>query len=289
MKKSGLFLIVCFSLLFLMVSGAQARLKIIDAQYGHGNSFKNVTRIVQSNVDGDGIDLRVTNGNLGGDPSPGYKKKLRVKYRKNKRNYSIKVNEGQRFYIESSFVDRERPGWNHRYRGDIRIIRAEYGAGSYTTDVTGIVQSQVRGQSINMKVNNKTMQGDPNPGKAKSLSVKYSKDGYNYRVKVREGQRFIVGDPGQDSDDFDQWDPPRRHGLKIIRARYGAGGAYRNVTSLIQGYVRGNTIDMEVNNDTLLGDPNPGHKKQLEVKYRLDGQNYRIRIPEGRSFVISDY
>ena len=86
-----------------------------------------------------------------------------------------------------------------------------------------------------------------------------------------------------------QWEQPIARGLKIIRARYGAGGVYKNVTAILQGYVRGATIDMPVDNDTFMGDPNLGFKKQLEVKYRLDGQRYKIRISEGRSFVISDY
>lgn len=81
--------------------------------------------------------------------------------------------------------------------------------------------------------------------------------------------------------------------LVIRRAVYeaidGAGGA--DVTQRLQQMVRNGTLSINVNNDTMGGDPTPLHYKRLRVEYTLDGKVYHIvvnenahlDIPEGES------
>ncbi len=75
--------------------------------------------------------------------------------------------------------------------------------------------------------------------------------------------------------------------LRIIKARYGVQGNYRDVTERVQRYVRGDSINMQVTNRSLGGDPVHGQPKELKVVYKKDGQQHKVRIHEGDWFKIS--
>jgi len=55
--------------------------------------------------------------------------------------------------------------------------------------------------------------------------------------------------------------------LQIERAVYGYNGKGDDVTNRVRAQIRNNRVDMEVNNDTMGGDPNKGNKKNLKVVY----------------------
>jgi DnaJ-like protein len=71
------------------------------------------------------------------------------------------------------------------------------------------------------------------------------------------------------------------HGLTIISADYGSSGKYRSVTSILKGMVRNDRLSIQVNNQTLGGDPAPGKEKELIVRYRYRGQEDEVRVREG--------
>ena len=54
----------------------------------------------------------------------------------------------------------------------------------------------------------------------------------------------------------------------IVRADYGAGSTWRDVTSNVQSLVRGNNLNFQVSNQTLGGDPAPGSAKTLKLQVR---------------------
>ncbi len=76
--------------------------------------------------------------------------------------------------------------------------------------------------------------------------------------------------------------------LIIRRAVYeavdGAGGA--DVTERLQAMVRDGTLSVNVNNQTMGGDPTPLHYKRLRVEYTLDGKDYTIEVNENADLDI---
>lgn len=78
--------------------------------------------------------------------------------------------------------------------------------------------------------------------------------------------------------------------LVIRRAVYeaidGAGGA--DVTQRLQQMVRNGTLSINVNNDTMGGDPTPLHYKRLRVEYTLDGKVYHIVVNENADLDIPE-
>jgi hypothetical protein len=70
-------------------------------------------------------------------------------------------------------------------------------------------------------------------------------------------------------------------GLTIVSADYGSSGKYRSVTSILKGMVRHDRLSVQVNNQTLGGDPLPGKEKELIVRYRYRGQEDEVRVREG--------
>jgi len=60
--------------------------------------------------------------------------------------------------------------------------------------------------------------------------------------------------------------------LHINRGVYGREGRGRDVTARLRAAVRNNTLDVEVNNDTMGGDPNEHTKKTLKVDYTYMGR-----------------
>jgi hypothetical protein len=75
--------------------------------------------------------------------------------------------------------------------------------------------------------------------------------------------------------------------LQISRAIYGYNGKGDDVTNRIRSQIRNDRVDMEINNDTMGGDPNHGEKKNLKVVYTYGGkqrtkfvnEHDRLRIP----------
>lgn len=62
---------------------------------------------------------------------------------------------------------------------------------------------------------------------------------------------------------------PRKHAgaLSILRAAYGCGERWRDVTRRVQRWVTKGRLPMDVTNDNLGGDPCPHQRKQLRVDY----------------------
>ena len=73
----------------------------------------------------------------------------------------------------------------------LRIIRATYGFGGSTYDVTRQLNNKVRNNNIYVEVSNATF-GDPAPGKPKQLIVSYEYKGRVYNKTIREKGIFRV-------------------------------------------------------------------------------------------------
>ena len=76
--------------------------------------------------------------------------------------------------------------------------------------------------------------------------------------------------------------------LKIIKATYGSDDTRKDVTGIVSGLVKNNTLALTVDNGPLGGDPCFGKKKNLVVEYELGGKHINKTIHEGAVLAIPE-
>ncbi len=74
----------------------------------------------------------------------------------------------------------------------LRIDRAIYGMSGKGSDVTNRVRSMVRNDSLDFKVNNTNLGGDPNQGTKKTLKLSYNYMGRQQNRTYTEGDRCRI-------------------------------------------------------------------------------------------------
>ncbi len=158
--------------------GESGRLQILRADYGSSRRFSDVTARLNSQIQGDQLNLRVTNDAMGGDPAQGQDKTLRVQYAYNRRQSQMVVNEGDYLRL---------PDGSASYQSRLQILHADYGSSSRFSDVTTRLNSQIQGDQLNLRVTNDTMGGDPAQGQDKTLRVQYAYNGRQGQMVVNEG------------------------------------------------------------------------------------------------------
>lgn len=79
--------------------GNAPRLQILSASYGAQDRFVDVRQLLQSRVQNDRLDLKVTNASMGGDPLRDASKTLRINYQWAGRTYEVVARENQRVSI----------------------------------------------------------------------------------------------------------------------------------------------------------------------------------------------
>ncbi len=78
----------------------------------------------------------------------------------------------------------------HAQIGKLEIVKAIYGKNGKGNDVTRQLNRMIENNSLNVKVNNDNMGGDPNVGADKSLKVDYTYHGQTLHKVVKEGDRL---------------------------------------------------------------------------------------------------
>ncbi|HUZ08239.1 MAG TPA: family 78 glycoside hydrolase catalytic domain, partial [Candidatus Paceibacterota bacterium] len=76
--------------------------------------------------------------------------------------------------------------------GVVAIVKADYGTGQQTNDVTGIVAGKLKGNSLSLVVNNEIFGGDPAPKQVKQLHVVYTIDGEKHEATAAEGTTLAI-------------------------------------------------------------------------------------------------
>jgi len=167
-------------------------LRVMRAQYGVGHRFADVTDALNSQIQGDQLSLRITNDTMGGDPDPNQRKQLIVFYVYSGRPARATVNEKATLTLPGSDVLNS--GYSYSSYGDdrIEILEASYGAGERRMDVTSLIASQLRGNSLQLVVSNATMGGDPAHDQKKRLRVLYLWQGIRNLTTVGEGETLIL-------------------------------------------------------------------------------------------------
>jgi hypothetical protein len=151
-----------------------------------------------------------------------------------------------------------------------QVTRADYGHKSQRTDVTQLVQDLISrgGVKGRVAVNNQTMGGDPAVGKDKSLRIFATNSKNQERVfAYNEGSFFEVSmfsvprnDWGDRGDNYGQYGRRSR--------------------------VRDGVLAVNVNNNSLGGDPAVGADKVLIVIYRYQGQEQAAAAREGNTLAL---
>jgi hypothetical protein len=240
--------------------------EVVRADYGSGNRWVDVTERVRSLVQNDGLNFRVDNNTLGGDPFPGESKTLRLQLR------DSQGRDQQATFQENDWV---RFGAHSRNQSSLQITRAVYGAGNRWADVTSRLNSQIRGNQLHLQVTNDNMGGDPARNQSKALRVDYTFDGRANQVVINEGDTLQLN-----SSTAGNWGNSQGS-LRITRAVYGAGNRWADVTNRLNSQVRGDRLDLQVTNNTMGGDPAQNQSKSLRVDYTFDGRANQVVINEG--------
>ncbi|HVS89067.1 MAG TPA: DUF3395 domain-containing protein [Candidatus Acidoferrum sp.] len=249
------------------------RWELLRAEYGSGGSWVDVTERVRALVNGDSLNMRVDNDTLGGDPTPGVRKTLRLRVRDEyRREQLLTYPEKESFSLS---IRSGRPpmgvmGGGGAMRGGLQILRADYGIDNRLANVTSRLASAIQGDSLTLRVTNETMGGDPAEDHPKTLSVWYTYNGRVANVVVNEKDTLNLP---ADSDFFSGH-------LRVMRAQYGIGQRYADVTDLLNSQIQADQLSLRVTNDVMGGDPDPEQRKQLIVFYIFNGRQSRVTVNE---------
>ncbi len=167
-----------------------------------------------------------------------------------------------------------------------QILKAEYGLDNRWEDVTSRVQGLVRGNGVEFRVDGETL-GDPMPGVQKTLRVRYVFRGRTRTDNFQDLAYVRLGEPGRGL--FGGGNArPVRGALEIVKAEYGEGTRWRDVTSLLSQQISGNSVKLDVNNMTMGGDPAPAVRKSLRVDYSYQDQRRSVTVAENTQLVLPE-
>ncbi len=252
-------------------SRTERSLQILRADYGADNRFADVTALLSSRIRDGQLSLPVNNDTMGGDPADEHHKTLTVWYLENGRPARVVVDE--RGYLSL-------PAERDEFSGNLRIMRAQYGADFRYVDVTDRLNGLIQGDQLRLRVNNDSMGGDPATDRHKQLIVVYIFNGQQFRTRVNE--KDVLSLPGVNDRAADFSAEP----LRILRATYGFGDQRVDVTARVGAMVNGDRLQFQVSNASLGGDPAMGQHKRLRVVYLWHGIRYETSAPEGGTLSI---
>jgi hypothetical protein len=157
-------------------------LKITKAVYGDGRRMQDVTGALNAKLNGNRLELAITNVNLGGDPAPAVKKSITVDYEFNGVPATARLAEGQTLILPPAATAVAPVS-------TLRILRATYAAGRRNSaDVTNALAARVVNGAVALTVNGESLGGDPAPGFVKTLTVEYELNGARRTATAQDGQ-----------------------------------------------------------------------------------------------------
>ena len=181
------------------------------------------------------------------------------------------------------------------------LVRAEWGVPGQRVDVTSRVRTFIHDGVLQLEVTRFSLGIDPAPHQNKDLIIRVRGwDGqveeYKYpersncslELDPQNQNQWDQPGPRDRGDDHRDWDDDhhdgyrehREHGLRILRAYYGAGGQFVNVTDAVRSNVNDGHISMRVDNYAMGVDPVPGVHKWLRVLYVYEGEHRSITVDE---------
>ena len=131
-----------------------------------------------------GLDFKVENQLLGGDPAARRFKELFIEYREGGRSGSVVVPERRRVKLVPS------RGENRSLKIGNAVYRAR--GEEKGIDVTGKVRAMVNPEGLSFVVDNRTLGGDPAPNRYKELVLEYEYNGNAERKVLQEHVSFSI-------------------------------------------------------------------------------------------------
>lgn len=283
--------------------------RILQARYGTNERNVDVTDRLRDLARKD-VQFRLENEVFGIDPDPGRTKTLRIFAEgRDGRQRSFEYREHSRI-DGAMFIgwgggnwgrDRREQRWDHHDDGDWQILEARYGTGQRNVDVTGRLRELAR-DDYRFRVTNEGFGVDPDPGRRKSLRIyAQGRDGSQRMFEVPEGGTVdgaqFTGwsgggwgrggwrggwgdDQGMDQGPQRPYEPGGGD-LHILEARYGSDGQQYDVTDRLRAMRYEGRLDLRVSNEMAGGDPAPGVRKTLWVRYRVGhGPVQEARVEE---------
>jgi hypothetical protein len=179
--------------------------------------------------------------------------------------------------------------------GGWQVQKADWGAGNRWMDVTNQVRRLLNGNG-RVLVNNANMGGDPAYGAIKTLRIRAQNSRgqtqqftYQENSTIDASQFYNNGRPGGPGFPGGPGGPPSGPGypgggngsLQITRAYYGLNNRTNDVTQILRSMARNGSVVVQVNNNTMGGDPARGADKVLTVIYRFQGREQTSTVKEG--------
>src|SRR5205085_2704907 len=127
------------------------------------------------------------------------------------------------------------------------------------------------GDSLNFTVDANALGADARRGRNRTLRLELKdRAGKTRQMTYRENQQVSL-----------QVYSASQGSLRITRASYGSGNRAMDVTARLNSQIQGDQLNVQVNNQTMGGDPSPNQAKSLTVQYVLNGRRDQVVINEG--------
>lgn len=87
---------------------------------------------------------------------------------------------------------------------------------------------------------------------------------------------------------FSAFGAPAAHAakLEVKKARYGRDVRYKDVSDVVEAYLKFNKLSFRVTNQSMGSDPNPGQKDYLFIVYEVNGREFTDTVDEGEVFTF---
>ena len=175
------------------------------------------------------------------------------------------------------------------------LVRAEWGVPGNRVDVTARVRTLIHDGVLQVEVTRFALGVDPAPHQNKDLIIRVRRwDGEveEYKYPERSHCSLELDPPDRwearehrdsDHDRDDHRDEAYEHnqrGLRILRAYYGAGGQFVNVTDAVRSHMDDGRLFLHIDNYSMGTDPLPGVRKWLRVLYVYNGERRSVMVDE---------
>jgi hypothetical protein len=179
------------------------------------------------------------------------------------------------------------------------LVRAEWGVPGNRVDVTARVRTFAHDGVLQFEATRFALGVDPAPHQNKDLVIRirhWNGEVEEFKYPERSSVNLELdpedrwareehdrGDRHDDDRRDDRRDDAYEHherGLRILRAYYGAGGQFANVTDAVRSQVADGHLFFHVDNYSLGVDPLPGVHKWLRVLYVYDGERRNATVDE---------
>lgn len=167
---------------------AEAKPEIIEAQWGEGNRWQDITERVRSLVSNEQLLASASGSLFEGVPDPAYGtvKQVRIRYRAAGEPGELVIPNGELIYLDG------RPAGGRKPSSEgLEVLEARYGAGATWLDGLPRVRRWVHSDRLSVRVRF-TAPIDPVPNQGKALFLEYRTSDGEFFTHAWEGQELIL-------------------------------------------------------------------------------------------------